>query len=63
MKAGIFGFCIALIGAGIIFLSKNDTSFEFIGICFVYLACFSNAIYSTFQKSVLLKFYPVEAVS
>ena len=44
-KIGICGFCIALIGAGIIFLSNNDTSFEFIGICFVYFACFSGAIY------------------
>ncbi|MED7818486.1 MULTISPECIES: DMT family transporter [unclassified Francisella] len=62
-KAGIFGFCIALIGAGIIFLSKGDTSFEFIGICFVYLACFSGAIYSIFQKSVLSRYHPIEAVA
>ncbi|QIW10214.1 DMT family transporter [Francisella sp. LA112445] len=62
-KVGIFGFCIALVGAGIIFLSNDDTSFEFVGICFVYLACFSGAIYSVFQKSVLARFHPIEAVA
>lgn len=62
-KLGILGFCIALVGAGIIFLSSDDTSFEFVGICFVYLACFSGAIYSIFQKSVLTKFHPIEAVA
>ncbi|WP_191092603.1 DMT family transporter [Francisella sp. SYW-9] len=62
-KTGIFGFCVALVGAGIIFLSNNNTSFEFIGICFVYIACFSGAIYSVFQKSVLAKFHPIEAVA
>ncbi|AJI46162.1 DMT family transporter [Francisella tularensis subsp. novicida] len=62
-KYGIFGFVIAIIGATIIFFSKNDTSFEFIGICLVYGACFSGAIYSVFQKSLFIKFHPIEAIT
>ncbi len=62
-KYGIFGFILAIIGAAVIFCSKNDTSFEFIGICLVYGACFSGAIYSVFQKSLFMKFHPIEAIT
>lgn len=62
-RYGILGFTIAIIGALIIFFSKNDTSFEFIGVCLVYLACFSGAIYSVFQKSLFIRFHPIEAVA
>ncbi|MED7789566.1 DMT family transporter [Francisella sp. 19X1-34] len=62
-KVGILGFCIALVGAGIILLSNNDTSFEFVGVCFVYIACFSGSIYSVFQKNILTKFHPIEAIA
>ncbi|MBY7733589.1 DMT family transporter [Francisella philomiragia] len=62
-KYGVFGFILAIIGAAVIFCSKNDTSFEFIGICLVYGACFSGAIYSVFQKSLFIKFHPIEAIT
>ena len=59
-----FGIAIVILGTLIILFSKGvDTSFEFIGICLVYRACFSGAIYSFFQKSLFVKFHPIEEIA
>ncbi|WP_318263360.1 hypothetical protein [Francisella-like endosymbiont] len=56
LRFAILGFGIVILCTLIILFSKGNTAFEFIGICLVYGACFSGAIYSFFKKVYLSSF-------
>ena len=62
-KKSILGFAICIVGIIIILLSKKGGKSQILGIILVYISAFSGAIYTVFQKKLLKKFHPIEAIS
>lgn len=61
-KTGVFGLTICMLGAGAI-LAASNSEMRVLGILYVYVAAFAGAIYTAFQKKILVKFHPIEAVA
>jgi drug/metabolite transporter (DMT)-like permease len=61
-KIGFFGLIICMLGAlAIAFANKEQMNY--FGLFCIYIAAFSGAIYTAFQKKLLVKYHPIEAVS